>query len=74
MKLYIMNDGRIRHKWWLNFRDHCIKIRSPGYLLEVDIQLEAYSAEYFDSAWPLGDPYIEFANEQDATMFLLRWS
>ena len=82
MRLYLMNDGRIRHKWWCNFRDHCIKIKMAkghyqSYLREVDIQLEAYSAKIVDDErhnWPLAEPYIEFADERDATMFILRWS
>ena len=78
LRLHILNDKKVPHMWWRNLRDHCIQVEGKNLLGKsllsaVQKELDAYSAEIVGASI-FGDGFIEFANEQDATMFLLRWS
>lgn len=79
MKLYIRNHpDEISQPWWDHFESKLVPRYVGTDALQKHIEdrrakLDAHRALL---QWnkETGVPYLEFKNEKDATMFLLKWS
>jgi len=77
IRLGIFVDGATRvdvHDWWLNFLDSI----NDMFRFDQDTwdKAQVYALAKFGGTivWVEEQKYVEFANDHDATLFLLRWS
>lgn len=71
----IIPDGvAICYKWWVNFVDHHGIHKGWSSFDELDAELARYNARFVRSMDKKIPHRVEFKNERDATLFLLKWS